>query len=104
MDSGAQITGISRPFYLLHKTAFAQYLCDTGPRGVATSITGEDFTTGDTLLQIPFIVKGVGGVFHKRVSEIQILPISDCYQLLAGHDMLKAMGATLGTDRDTGRP
>ena len=43
-------------------------------------------------------------MFHKRVSEIKILPISDCYQLLAGHDMLKAMGATLGTDRETGRP
>ena len=104
MDSGAQITGISRPFYLLHKTEFAPYVCTTGPKLVATSITGDDFTTSETLLKIPFQCKGEGGEFHKCISEIKILPISECYQLLAGHDMLKAMGCTLSTDIRTGRP
>ena len=88
----------------MHREKLAPYLCKTGLKLVATSIMGEDFTTSDTLLKIPFLCKGEGGVFHKRISEIRILPISDCYRLLAGHDMLKAMGATLGIDRESGRP
>ena len=65
----------------------------------------EELHTFDTLINVPFLCVGTNGKkFHKRINEIKILPISDCYQLLAGQDLLAAMGAKLGTDRETGRP